>query len=178
MKLSALQQSYLNRRSNSFRGSLPLDSSGEHLLAPPPSCVLHRQRRHRLPLLPSRLPLPLLRRLPRRRNLRSARRAFSPRHREPDREERVRRVSSGESDRRRKPRGGRAARDPCPAVAASESGGGDEGTPHNRENPEGAEDAVRSEKAENGYCGHADAGAHVPEASLEQRHALAHARAV
>ena len=42
----------------------------------------------------------------------------------------------------------------------------------------GAEDAVRSEKAENGYCGHADAGAHVPEASLEQRHALAHARAV
>ena len=29
MKLSSLQQSYLNRRSNSFRGSLPLDSSGE-----------------------------------------------------------------------------------------------------------------------------------------------------
>ncbi|KAK7331029.1 hypothetical protein VNO77_25238 [Canavalia gladiata] len=29
MKLSALQQSYLNRRSNSFRGSLPLDPSGE-----------------------------------------------------------------------------------------------------------------------------------------------------
>ncbi|KAH1118790.1 hypothetical protein GLYMA_17G168400v4 [Glycine max] len=29
MKLSSLQQSYLNRRSNSFRGSLPLDSSAE-----------------------------------------------------------------------------------------------------------------------------------------------------
>ncbi|KAK7263179.1 hypothetical protein RJT34_30765 [Clitoria ternatea] len=29
MKLSALHQSYLNRRSNSFRGSTPLDSSGE-----------------------------------------------------------------------------------------------------------------------------------------------------
>ena len=63
-------------------------------------------------------------------------------------------------------------------MAASESGGGDEGAPHNRESPEGAEDAVRSENAENGYCSHADARAHVPEASLERRHALAHARAV
>ncbi|XP_004511893.1 probable beta-1,4-xylosyltransferase IRX14H [Cicer arietinum] len=35
MKLSALQQSYINRRTNSFRGSTPLDSSGDGAVKSP-----------------------------------------------------------------------------------------------------------------------------------------------
>lgn len=44
MKLSALQQSYLNRRSNSFRGSTPLDSSSDSTIRSPAAIfwlVLH-----------------------------------------------------------------------------------------------------------------------------------------
>ncbi|BFG35909.1 hypothetical protein CerSpe_221830 [Prunus speciosa] len=44
MKLSTLQQSYLNRRSNSFRGSAPLDSSSDGVIKSPATVfwlVLH-----------------------------------------------------------------------------------------------------------------------------------------
>ncbi|XP_065873750.1 beta-1,4-xylosyltransferase IRX14-like [Euphorbia lathyris] len=44
MKLSALQQSYMNRRSTSFRGSAPIDSSGETAIKSPAAIfwlVLH-----------------------------------------------------------------------------------------------------------------------------------------